>query len=60
MYEWSKDIMKKIADSNCLKSNELAIVEIAVRMYDVWEMMTWDAISPKENNTYELEYQADC
>ena len=60
MYEWSKNITKKISESNCLNSSELAIVEIALRMYDIWEMMTLDAIFPKENNTYELEYQADC
>ena len=34
MFSWSKDIMKKITDANCLTDRELSLVEIALRLQD--------------------------
>jgi hypothetical protein len=57
MYEWSKETMNKIVESNCLNHKDLCCVEIALRMYDIHNKMLNEAIDcgDKEYN-FELTH----
>ena len=56
MYEWSKIIIKKISDANCLDLKELRMVEVILRTHEVYEDIMNECIGISENNKYELEY----
>ena len=56
MYEWSKRVIKKIADANILDKNELAMTEIALRMSEMHEELMNECIGVSEDSKYELEH----
>lgn len=56
MYEWSKSMVDKIAKSNCLNESELRAIEVALRSYDVQEMILDEAIG-LEDNGFELKHK---
>lgn len=58
MFEWSKEIVKKIADSGCLDENELHMTELALRMTDIYSSMLDEKIEVTDN-MYELQYSLD-
>ena len=57
MYEWSKGIVKKIRDANCLAINELRMVEIVLRTHEIHEEIMNECIAVSEDNKYELEHR---
>lgn len=57
MFEWSKEIMKKIEDSNCLEEKELAGVEIALRMYDMYEQALDENLGLEEKEILNLKHK---
>lgn len=58
MYEWSKNIVRKIADANCLEKNELGIVEISLRLWEAYNDLLNENIGLVEDSKckYELEH----
>jgi hypothetical protein len=58
MYEWSKNIIKKIADANILDKNELAMTEVALRMSEIHEGLMNECIGVPDRIDYELEHPA--
>ena len=61
MFEWSKEICNKIKDSNCLEDKKLQMVEISLRLYELYneilnENLGLDLIDGKETNYFELEH----
>ena len=58
MYEWSKGIIKKIADANILDTNELAMTEISLRMSEIHEGLMNECIGVSDEINYELEHPA--
>ena len=57
MYEWSKEIIKKISDANCLTEKEIRMVEISLRMNEIHEEILNECVGLSEKNKYELEYK---
>ena len=45
MYEWSKLLMEKIENAKCLNERDLRVVEVALRLYDIQEMILDEAIA---------------
>lgn len=60
MYEWSKGIIEKISNANCLDENELRMVEISLRTTEVHERILNEAIGVSNKDDYELRYKMDC
>ena len=61
MFEWSKELCKKISNSDCLSKNELQMVEIALRLYECYEEalnenLGLDIIAKRETNLFQLEH----
>lgn len=57
MYEWSKKVVKKISDANCLDAVELRMVEIVLRSHEIHEEIMNECIGVSEDNKYELEHR---
>lgn len=57
MFDWSKDMIKKISESGCLKEDEIRAVEVALRSYDALNHILNECIGISETNTYELEHK---
>lgn len=57
MYEISKEIIEKISKANCLSDSELAIIEIALRINDIYDDILDEAIGLSSENKYELKYK---
>ena len=57
MYEWSKRVVKKISDANCLDTVELRMVEIVLRTHEIHEEIINECIGVSEDNKYELEHR---
>ena len=57
MYEWSKEIVEKINKSNCLSENELRMVELSLRIYEVHNQILDECIGVATTNQYELQYR---
>lgn len=57
MYEWSKEIVKKISDSGCLNASELRSTEVALRACEVVEGILEEASGFFDSNEYELEHK---
>lgn len=56
MYEWSKLLMEKIKNAKCLNERDLRAVEVALRLYDIQEMILDEAIG-LEDNGFELKHK---
>lgn len=56
MFEWSKEICKKIKDSNCLDSSELQMVEMSLRIWESFENILDESIVLSDTNLFELEH----
>lgn len=56
MFEWSKEICKKIKDSGCLEPRELQMVEIALRMNELQEKILNENLGIDSDNMFELEH----
>lgn len=56
-YEWSKDIVRKIYEANCLSKKELILVEIALRTEEVTFDILDEASGASEENNYELKFR---
>lgn len=56
MFEWSKEICKKIKDSNCLDSSELQMVEMSLRIWESFENILDESIGLSDTNLFELEH----
>ncbi len=57
MFEWSKAIMEKIENGKQLEEQELRTVEIALRIYDVYEQALDEGLSCTEENFLELKHR---
>lgn len=57
MYEWSKGIVEKIINAECLTEQELRMTEIALRMYEVTEEILDEAVGLSSEDKYELKYK---
>lgn len=57
MYEWSKKIVEKIEKANCLSPDEIRVVEIALRMQDIYEDLLDECIGVSKENLYELQHR---
>ena len=56
MFEWSKELCKKIADSNCLEPKEMQMVEIALRIYESYEIILNENLDLGDTNLFKLEH----
>jgi DNA-binding XRE family transcriptional regulator len=56
-YEWSKDIVNKIAKAECLDENEIRMVEIALRGYDIFQEILNECTCGTSSNIYDLKYK---
>ena len=56
MFEWSKEICKKIKDADCLKFRELQKVEVALRLYELQEFILDEFTGVEDSDMFELEY----
>lgn len=56
MFEWSKEICKKIKDSNCLDSSELQMVEMSLRIWESFENILDESIILSDTDLFELEH----
>jgi hypothetical protein len=56
MFEWSKGICKKIKESGCLEPRELQMVEIALRMNELNDMIYIENLGISSDNMFELEH----
>ena len=54
MYEWSKSVIEKITKANCLDARDLRMVEIALRVHDVYNDILNECIDLDKSNKYEL------
>lgn len=57
MFDWSKMIMKKIENGNRLDKHEMAEVEIALRIYDIFEQAMDETLGLDEKSLLELKYK---
>lgn len=57
MFEWSKHIMEKIENSGCLDERNLRSVEIALRMYDMYERALDESLGLEETSFLELSHK---
>lgn len=57
MYEWSKEVVRKITEANCLNLKELRMVEIALRVSETHEYIMNECIGVSEDNRYELQHR---
>lgn len=62
MFEWSKEICDKIAQSGCISDKDLQCVEMALRMYDINNAMLNESIglvNQDDFDFFELRYQVN-
>lgn len=59
MYEWSKSIIEKISNANCLDARELRQVEIALRINEIYGQVLDECIGLTDEDKYELKYRMD-
>lgn len=57
MYEWSKNLINKIEKANCLEINELRMVEVSLRAYEVHNQILDECIGSSDTNVFELEHK---
>lgn len=57
MFEWSKCVMEKIESSGCLDERNLRSVEIALRMYDMYERALDESLGLEEKSLLELSHK---
>ena len=57
MYEWSKGIIEKIGNANCLTEKELRMVEISLRLSEIYDYILDECIGFSPEDTYELKYK---
>lgn len=56
MFEWSKEICNKIAESGCLTPKELGMVEISLRVWDAYDELLNENLALDNSNFFELEH----
>lgn len=57
MYDWSKDIVNKISEANCLPEKYIRVVEIALRMYEIHNDILNECIGLAIDDKYELQHK---
>ena len=59
MFEWSKNLSDKIAESGCLDAKEMQSVEIALRLLDIHDHVMNEAIGADDGygEIFDLKYQ---
>lgn len=57
MFEWSKEVSDKIAESGCISDKDMQVVEMALRMYEIHEKILNESIGITDDNFWELKYQ---
>ena len=59
MFEWSKKLSDKIAESGCLDTKEMQSVEIALRLLDIHDHVRIEAIGADDGygERFDLKYQ---
>lgn len=57
MFEWSKDIVRKIEESGCVSKQELRSIEVALRLYDVYNRALDECLNLEEESFLELEHR---
>ena len=57
MFEWSKDIVRKIEESGCVSKHELRSIEVALRLYDVYNRALDECLNLEEESFLELEHR---
>ena len=58
-YEWSKNIVRKIYEANCLSKKELIFVEMALRVEEITLDILDEASGVSEENNYELKFKLE-
>ena len=60
MFEWSKNLSDKIAESGCLDPKEMQSVELALRLLEIHDHVMNEAIGVEDkeyDNLFDLKYQ---
>ena len=57
MYDWSKNIVNKISEANCLSEKDIRVVEIALRMYEIHNDILNECIGLTEDDKYDLQHK---
>lgn len=57
MFEWSKCIMEKVENSGCFDERELRSVEIALRLYDMYDRALDESLGLEEKSLLELRHR---
>ena len=61
MFDWLKELCKKISDANCLDTKEMQMVEMALRLWEPYETILdenigIDLITKEKADFFQLEY----
>lgn len=57
MFEWSKCMVEKIEKSGCLVEQEISQVEVALRLYDMYERALDECLDLEEKSLLELKHR---
>ena len=60
MFEWSKKLSDKIAESGCLDPKEMQSVELSLRLLEIHDQVMNEAIGVEDkeyDNLFDLKYQ---